>query len=307
MIRRRAAWSGRGWCGSTWARESDMRTLSTTAPFGFEFDATRYLETYRALGCRWAEFYRNPDRPPTPVEALRIADSAGVHFDSVHGLFGWHIDPSSPEADHRDKCLKIYEDEGRLALDLGAPMVVVHPSANYPDNRPIAAAAAERAEEARWASFDNFAKKLAAMGERLNVTYLIENVPRNFPLGHRPGLLADRVRAIGSKRLRMCFDVGHAHITGDVVEALRSCADVVAYMHIHDNNGFEDAHWMPGDGSLPWVRLGAALRELRLHVPCMLEVFYALERVEQLVSDGLGRRLEAMCALELAPARPVTA
>jgi len=284
-----------------------MRTLSTTAPFGFEFDAGRYLETYRAMGCRWAEFYRNPDRPPTTIEALRVADGAGVHFDSVHGLFGWQIDPSSPEADHRAKCLKMYEDEGRLALDLGAPMVVVHPSANYAGNRPTSEAEAITAEESRWAHFDDFAKKLATMGERLNVTYLIENVPRNFPLGHRPELLAERVRKIGSRRLRMCFDVGHAHITGDVVAALRGCADVVAYLHIHDNNGFEDSHWMPGDGSLPWGRLSAAMKDLRVHVPCMLEVFYALERVEQLVADGLGRRLEAMCALEVASPRAVTA
>ncbi len=284
-----------------------MRTLSTTAPFGFEFDAGRYLDMYRALGCRWAEFYRNPDRPPTPVEALRIADSSGVHFDSVHGLFGWQIDPSSPDAEHRATCLRMYETEGRLALDLGAPMVVVHPSANYADNRPIAVSEAERAEAARWGHFDDFARKLAAIGERLNVTYLIENVPRNFPLGHQPAVLADRVRSIGSRRVRMCFDVGHAHITGDVTDALRQCADVVAYLHIHDNNGFEDAHWMPGDGTLPWGRLSAVLKELRLHVPCMLEVFYALERVEQLVGDGLGRRLEAMCALELATARTVTA
>lgn len=282
-----------------------MRTLSTTAPFGFEFDASRYLETYRALGCRWAEFYRNPDRPPAAVDALRVAEASGVHFDSVHGLFGWNIDPSSPDEGHRQSCLRMYESEGRLALDLGAPMVVVHPSGNYPDNRPIATADAERAQAERWHHFDDFAKRLAVIGERLNVTYLIENVPRNFPLGHQPAALASRVRAVGSRRLRMCFDVGHAHITGDVVEALHECADVVSYLHIHDNNGFEDAHWMPGDGTVPWAQLGGALRELKLHVPCMLEVFYALERVEQLVSDGLGRRLEAMCALDVAAPRAV--
>lgn len=284
-----------------------MRTLSTTAPFGFEFDVGRYLETARTLGCRWAEFYRNPERAPTAFEALLVADSAGVHFDSVHGIFGRDIDPSSPDSDHRAACLKVYEDEGRLSLDLGAPMVVVHPSAHFADGRVLPRRDAEAAEESRWGHFDDFARKLAVIGERLNVTYLIENVPRNFPLGHRPELLAARVRGVGSRRLRMCFDTGHAHITGDVVNALRGCLDVIGYLHVHDNNGFEDSHWMPGDGTLPWDRLSRALRETKLSVPCMLEVFYALERVEQLAADGLGPRLEAMCALELASGAGVRA
>jgi len=274
-----------------------MRQLSTTAPFGFEFDPARFLATYRALGCRWAEYYRNTVNPPATAQALRIADAAGVRFDSVHGVFGHDIDPSSPDKAHRDQCLRIYEREARLALDLGAPVVIVHPSANYKDLKPIPAADADLAQASRWHHFDDFASRLAAIGERLSVKFLFENVPRNFPLGHDPAELARRTLAVGSKRLRLCFDVGHAHITADLPGALRSCAPAIEYLHIHDNNGADDQHLMPGDGAIDWTAFAAALHESRLNVPCMLEVFYDLHHVDRLAGQGLAARLRAACAL----------
>lgn len=274
-----------------------MRQLSTTVPFGFEFDERQYLDVFRALGCRWAELYRNVDCSLSAEQALRVADSAGMRFDSVHGVFSWHIDPSSPDPAHRDRCLKIYEDEGRFSLDIGAPVVIVHPSANYRDNRPRAVADADAAQAVRWNTFNDFAARLAAIGERLRVTYLIENVPRNFPFGHDTIGLAERIRQIGSSRLRMCFDVGHAHLTGDLNESLRACADVVSYVHVHDNDGHEDTHWMPGDGTIDWQAFSRTVRDLSLDTPMMLEIFYDLARIRAMISDGIGNRLARYCAL----------
>lgn len=218
-------------------------------------------------------------------------------FDSIHGLFGADIDPSSPDREHRDACLRIYEQEARLALELGVDSVVVHPSANRADYQSYDPGQAQALEAMRWPHFDDFAKRLIEVGEKLGVTFLIENVPYAFPLGHNPSALAERIRFHNNPRLRMCFDTGHAHVTDDVARALEKCAPVIDYLHIHDNDGIMDNHRMPGDGTINWARFSASLAKADLRVPCMLEVFYPIENVEELTAQGLGGRLASACAV----------
>lgn len=274
-----------------------MAALSTIAPFGFDFEPVEFLSAYRALGCASCQFYRNEERPPTAAEALRAADAAGLRYDSIHGVFGHDYDPSSADADHRARCLEVYEREGRLALELGGPMVVVHPAAWNPERGEMTPEEARRAQEPRWPHLNDFLARLAEVGERLGVTYLIENQPFNCPLGHDAVALAEHVATVGSERIRMCLDVGHAHITGDVVEAVERAAGVVAYLHVHDNDGRADSHRMPGDGSIDWAGFAESLRRCAPGRVRMLEVFYEPERVSRLAAEGLGERLRGMLAL----------
>lgn len=274
-----------------------MRSLSTTAPFGFDFDTARFLAAYRALGCRACQFYRNTRRAPRLPDALRLISGAGMSFDSIHGVFGPEYDPSNPDTLHRAHCLSVYEEEAKVALDLGVSAVVVHPSANRADLSPYPDSEALSLQAQRWPAFDDFARRLGDVGERIGVTFLLENVPRHSPLGHDPIELARHVLAAGSPRVRMCFDVGHAHITGDLYRAVGLCAPAIAYLHIHDNAGKTDDHLMPGDGSIDWARFAGLVRAAGLRVPCMMEVFYPEPQVEDLGRGGLGARLAAACAI----------
>ncbi len=265
--------------------------LATTAPFGFDFDPVRLLAAYRALGCTRAQFYRNEDNAPTVAQALAAVGEAGLAFDSIHGVFGFNYDPSSPDSDHRRHCLSVYEAEGRLALDLGGTMVVVHPAAWNPDRYDMSPAEAHAAQGPRWPRLDEFLKRLADVGQRLGVMYLIENQPFNCPLGHDPPALAQHVQAAASPFIRMCFDTGHAHITGDAAGALRACAPAVAYLHIHDNDSQHDDHRIPGDGTIDWRAMAPALSQVEPAAPRMLEVFYDEPRVEALHRAGYSRKL----------------
>lgn len=270
------------------------------ATFGFGAQTARLLAALRALGCRTCQFYRERGLQTSAEEACTIAESAGLRFDSMHGSFGEDIDPSSSAAEERSRCLTLYEEEGRLALDLGGPAVVVHPACFNLGRRIMAPAEAQAAQEPRWPQLDDFLRRLAEVGERLGVTYLIENQPRNCPLGHDPASLADRIRSVGSERIRMCLDLGHANMTGDPAEAIRACADVIAYLHIHDNDGVADQHLMPGDGGITWEGdqgVAAALLRHNIAAPRMLEVFYPPERLEALAAAGFAAHLRSMLAV----------
>lgn len=265
-------------------------TLSTTAPFGFEIEPGRFLAAFAALGCRSCQFFRNREAPPSVAEALRVVAGAGMVFDSVHGVFGPDLDPSSPDASHRKHCLAVYGDEGRMALELAAPMVVVHPSCSATSHDGTQGPALEigdarRRQQERWPALDDFLARLAGIGHDLGVTYLIENLMQDCPLGFDPVALAEHVLRINSPRLRMCLDTGHAHATlagraaakgGAVAVALRVCAPAVSYIHVHDNDATRDAHLLPGRagaGGIDWAAFSAALRSTECQSIRMLEVF----------------------------------
>jgi sugar phosphate isomerase/epimerase len=270
-----------------------MPALAVVAPFGFSFDPVRLLRAYREAGVTTAQFYRNEQNPPTVSEALKAAREAGVTYDSIHGVFGFHLDPSSEDAAHRKHCLDVYRAEGELAASLGGPMVVVHPSAWNPGMRTMTPAELEVSSAARWPRCDEFMHELAHIGAKLGVVYLIENQPYNCPLGHDPVEMARRVLAVKSPHIRMCLDTGHAHITTDLIDAMRRASPAIAYLHIHDNDAKQDDHRMPGDGTIDWAAFAAVLRETGNPSPRMLEVFYDEARVEELNTRGLKTKLAA--------------
>jgi sugar phosphate isomerase/epimerase len=211
-------------------------------------------------------------------------------------VFGEHLDPSSPDPEHRRHCLHTYTAEGELALALGGPMVVVHPSCWNPGRREMTRAEVEATSAVRWPHLHDFLSRLAEIGDRLGVTYLIENQPLNCPLGHDVARLAQAVREIKNQHIRMCLDTGHAHITGDVAQAVRDAADVIEYLHIHDNDAKLDDHRMPGDGTINWPAFAEALVETRLPATRMFEVFYDEAKVEAAAASGLGVKLAAWTA-----------
>jgi len=68
---------------------------------------------------------------------------------------------------------------------------------------------------------------------------------------------------IGSERLGILLDTGHANVNGeDLAEVVRKLKDVPFHIHIDDNNGDSDAHMVPGEGSIDFGPFVAALDEI---------------------------------------------
>lgn len=257
-----------------------MPRLAAIAAYGFaDLPTARLLRAFVGLGVRSLQFYRNEANPPTPAEALRLAADAGLGFDSIHGVFGPAYDPSSPDEPTRRAAVEAYRREGELALQLTGPAVVVHPSP------PDTVDSTQRSDALR-----RTAAELAAMGEKLGVTYLLENLPGTFAAAS-PRIVAAVVREIASPHLRMCFDTGHAHMVGDIAADLREAADTISYLHIHDNDARKDDHRIPGDGSIPWDALRPAFAALGPAVPAMLELFQSPDDLTARAATGLPARL----------------
>ena len=50
----------------------------------------------------------------------------------------------------------------------------------------------------------------------------------------------------------ICLDFGHAHLMGDVADAVEIAAEHVIATHVHDNRGREDDHLVPYLGTINW-------------------------------------------------------
>ena len=66
-------------------------------------------------------------------------------------------------------------------------------------------------------------------------------------------MLADIVRAVDDKRIRMCLDIGHvnAYSNVSVENWIRKCYHIMEHFHIHNNNGDCDSHQQLFDGIIP--------------------------------------------------------
>jgi sugar phosphate isomerase/epimerase len=50
----------------------------------------------------------------------------------------------------------------------------------------------------------------------------------------------------------ICLDFGHAHLIGEVGDAVEAAAEHVITTHVHDNHGREDEHLVPYLGTIDW-------------------------------------------------------
>jgi sugar phosphate isomerase/epimerase len=272
-----------------------MAYLATVASFNFaDIPTGAMLRVFRELGCVRSQFYRNQAVPFSASGARALADECRLAFDSIHGVFGPEFDPSSPDEPTRRSAVKTYENEGRLAVELGGPMVVVHPSPIVPNGVSFTPNDPARAEPLR-----RSIQELADIGERIGVVYLLENQPENYRIGSDPRLVARFVREANRASVRMCFDVGHAHLTSadGAARALRDCRDVVAYIHVHDNDGKLDRHLIPGQGSVDWSAVGEVIATMPAQTPAMLECFQPEAEFRAEMAAGLGARLARLAGV----------
>jgi sugar phosphate isomerase/epimerase len=97
----------------------------------------------------------------------------------------------------------------------------------------------------------------------------------------------------------ICLDFGHAHLDGDVVDAIETVSEHLIATHVHDNRGRTDDHLMPFDGTIDWPAALTAVQKVGYEGPLVLEVVgqgstketlvrarQTRQRMERLMADG---------------------
>lgn len=115
-----------------------------------------------------------------------------------------------------------------------------------------------------WAQLRKSFEELLEHAAHTDVVLLIEPAHRaesTLILTVEDGLRM--IEEIGSERLGILLDTGHANVNGeDLAQVVRSLNGVPLHIHIDDNLGDSDAHLVPGEGDIDFGPFAQALKEI---------------------------------------------
>jgi len=102
-------------------------------------------------------------------------------------------------------------------------------------------------------------------------------------------------RSFEGTDLGICMDVGHAHMLGDVADAIETASEYLATTHIHDNRGKSDDHLVPFQGTINWAAAIMAFEKIGYDGVLMYEV-RAAEGTGAVLNRAVAarKRLEAL-------------
>ncbi len=178
-------------------------------------------------------------------ELANVIRDNNIKVHSVHGPterdFSARRDSSVPlsicDLD-RSRRLEAVDEVKRaldLAEDLSFPYLVQHLGSSRDPNDP-------RLLDAAFSSLEH----LRIFAKERGVTIALENTPGELatPANLRQFLTETRLTDI-----RLCFDIGHAHLADGVAKSFEIMRELVVTSHIHDNHGLKDEHLPPYEAS----------------------------------------------------------
>jgi sugar phosphate isomerase/epimerase len=127
----------------------------------------------------------------------------------------------------------------------------------------------EIADPRRFDAAFNSLEHLAIFAKQRGVTIALENTPDELGA---PESLLQFIKETHLKDLRLCLDVGHAHMETSVSTAFELMRERLVTTHIHDNHGEKDEHLLPYEGAIDWDALLAMISGSPHELPVVLEL-----------------------------------
>lgn len=184
-------------------------------------------------------------------------------FDGVRNG-QWVGSLSNASGDERRRRAAIAETRAALHVARRIPcrFVVVHlgmPSGQHVppgDNRPDAA---RRSLE-----------DIVVLAAEVGVRVAVEVIPN--PLSGAAALVPLIEDQLEGVDVGICLDYGHAHLMGDLGEAIEAISGHLWTTHVHDNDGRRDDHLVPFAGTIDWNAAMMETQKIGYDDVLMLEV-----------------------------------
>jgi len=110
---------------------------------------------------------------------------------------------------------------------------------------------------------------LGAFARALGVKLLVENLTNAATMPEHLITILDLGHL---DNVGVCLDLGHAHMTVGIPEAVTVLAARIESIHVHDNHGAKDEHLWPGDGSIDWPAAARLVNALPHAPAAVLEI-----------------------------------
>jgi len=126
-----------------------------------------------------------------------------------------------------------------------------------------------KGENNRAAAFRSV-EEICRLAEPIDIRVALEVIPNSLS---DPGTLVELIeRDLDAPRTGICLDFGHAHLDGDLVEAVETVSEHLIATHVHDNRGRTDDHLVPFDGTIDWPAALTAIQKVGYEGTLLLEI-----------------------------------
>lgn len=183
-----------------------------------------------------------------------LADAAGVTIWQVHGP--WRYPPHDETEERRAERLALMQNSLRLTAQIGCKYWVIHPIMPFgPDDD-------YDLDLFMKINYDFF-QALLPTAKQYGITICFENMPMKGLSISTPEATLRFIRSIDDENFKFCLDTGHCSALGiSPAEAVRMAGKDLKVLHVHDNGGRRDDHFVPLKGVIDWKDFGAALVEI---------------------------------------------
>jgi sugar phosphate isomerase/epimerase len=191
---------------------------------------------------------------------------AGLTLHGVHapigesfagGRWGPPLSIASPSDDARSRALAEVERALHIARRLPFGVLVTHLGLPRP---------AENSRDAARRSIDALSEQARLLGVRLALEVIPNELSRANTLAHFLEEVVDVPEA------GICLDFGHAHMDGDLVDAVETVSEHLIATHMHDNRGRTDDHLVPFEGTIDWEAALTAVQKVGYEGTLVFEV-----------------------------------
>jgi sugar phosphate isomerase/epimerase len=188
-----------------------------------------------------------------------------VHAPIAEGLVAgaWTGPMSNAVGDNARRLAAVREADAALQIAQRIPFrtLVVHLGTPAPKSGPgdnSRAAATRSAEE------------ICRLAEPLGVRVAFEVIPNNLSSALELVKLLERDLEV--PHAGICMDFGHAHLMGEVADAVEIAAEHLITTHVHDNRGRADDHLAPYLGSINWDTALVTMQKIGYEGTYMMEL-----------------------------------
>jgi sugar phosphate isomerase/epimerase len=230
--------------------------------------AAHGFETVELFATRWHFDYHNP---ANVADLQQWLARAGLELNSIHapmteslddGQSGRALSIASADADLRAHALDEVTRALHVARSIPVRTLVVHlgvPRAQQSHPGEHTREAARRSVE-----------ELVNAARPLGVQIALEVIPNELS---RAGTLVHFIEEVlETGDVGICLDFGHAHLEGDLVEAIETVSGNLIATHLHDNRLRRDDHLVPFDGTIDWAAALTALQKVGYEGVLLFEV-----------------------------------
>ena len=200
-------------------------------------------------------------------------DAEGLHFVDAHAPFGNLLDLNCPEPDFRPQMLLRQKLAIMIAASFGVKTITIHPgSSRFHPEIPL---------ERHWDLMRDGLEQLLPVADNCGMTICIEN---SMSRAAAPSVVVMLKKEYPTDTLGLCYDSGHAHQLdiGRTIpnarvreywqqaglsepewddQVLEKMLPQVVSCHLHDNDGSDDSHSLPGDGNINWNKVIPLLKK----------------------------------------------